>query len=124
MRLCGALSKEGVVKKAMFCLLVTAVVFAGYGVRTAVAQEPQAKPATTQFRWHGNIVRINKDQSNMDVRKGTTEKKIFFDSSTQWTKGKEVLPDMSQFKEGSDVICIGRPGPKGEFLATRVQLQP
>lgn len=113
-------------RRAMFCLLVAAVVFAGYGVRTAVAQEPQAKPATAekQLRWHGNIIRINKDQSNMDVRKGTIEKKIFFDSSTQWTKGKEVLPDMSQFKEGSDVICIGKAGPKGEFQATRVQLQP
>jgi hypothetical protein len=124
MRLCGAWSKEDVVRKAMFCLLVTAVVFAGFGVRTAVAQEPQEKPATTQLRWHGVIVRINRDQSNMDVRKGTIEKKIFFDSSTQWTKGKEVLPDMSQFKEGSDVICIGKPGPKNEFQATRVQLQP
>jgi hypothetical protein len=124
MRLCGAWLKEDIVRKAMFCLLVSAVVFAGYGVRTAVAQEPQAKPATTQLRWHGLIIRINKDQSNMDVRKGTIEKKIFFDSSTQWTKGKEVLPDMSQFKEGSDVICIGKPGPKGEFQATRVQLQP
>jgi hypothetical protein len=126
MPLCGAWSKEEIVRKAMFCLLVTAVVFAGYGVRTAVAQEQPAKPTTAekQLRWHGNIVRINKDQSNMDVRKGTTEKKIFFDSSTQWTKGKEVLPDMTQFKEGSDVICIGKPGPKNTFLATRVQLQP
>jgi hypothetical protein len=112
------------VRRLMLYLLVVVTTLVGYRVRIAVAQEPQAKPATTQLRWHGNIVRINKDQSNMDVRKGTTEKKIFFDSSTQWTKGKEVLPDISQIKEGSDVICIGKPGPKGEFLATRVQLQP
>ena len=113
-------------RRVVFCLLVTSIVFAGYGVRTAVAQEQPAKPATAekQLRWHGIIIRFNKDQSNMDVRKGTVEKKIYFDSSTQWTKGKEVLPDMSQFKEGSDVICIGKAGAKGEFQATRVQLQP
>jgi hypothetical protein len=112
------------VRRLILYLLVAVTTLAGYRVRTAVAQEPQGKPAATELRWHGVIVRINKDQSNMDVRKGTTEKKIFFDSSTQWTKGKEVLPDMSQFKEGSDVICIGKPGPKKEFQATRVQLQP
>ena len=106
-------------------LLVAVIALAGYSARSAVGQEQPAKPATAekQLRWHGVIIRINKDQSNMDVRKGTIEKKIFFDSSTQWTKGKEVLPDMSQFKEGSDVICIGKAGPKGEFQATRVQLQ-
>jgi len=112
-------------RRVVFGLLVASIVFAGYGVRTALAQEQPAKPAAAApLRWHGNIIRINKDQSNMDVRKGTIEKKIYFDSSTQWTKGKEVLPDMSQFKEGSDVICIGKAGPKGEFQATRVQLQP
>jgi hypothetical protein len=114
------------VRRVVLCLLVIVIALAGYRVRTVVAQEQPAKPATAekQLRWHGIIVRINKDQSNMDVRKGTTEKKIFFDSSTQWTKGKEVLPDMGQFKEGSDVICIGKVGAKGEFQATRVQLQP
>ena len=112
--------------KVMLYVLVGAFILAGYGKPIVVAQEQPAKPATAekQLRWHGIIVRINKDQSNMDVRKGTVEKKIYFDSSTQWTKGKEVLPDMSQFKEGSDVICIGKVGAKNEFQATRVQLQP
>jgi hypothetical protein len=114
------------VRRAMPYLLVVVIALAGYSVRTAFTQEQPAKPATAekQLRWHGVIIRINKDQSNMDVRKGTVEKRIYFDSSTQWTKGKEVLPDMSQFKEGSDVICIGKAGSKGEFQATRVQLQP
>ncbi len=113
-------------RRVMLCLLVVALVFAGYSVRTAVAQEKQAKPAAAEkpLRWHGIIIRINKDQSTMDVRKGTIEKRIHFDSSTQWTKGKEMLPDMSEFKEGSDVICIGKADAKREFHATRVQLQP
>ena len=127
MRLAAHGQRRNIVRRAMLYLLVAVIALAGYRVRTAVAQEQPAKPATAekpQLRWHGVIIRINKDQSNMDVRKGTVEKKIYFDSSTQWTKGKEVLPDMSQFKEGSDVICIGKVGAKGEFQATRVQLQP
>ncbi len=113
-------------RRVMLCLLVTAVLFAGYGAQTTVAQEKKEKPAGTEkhLRWHGTVIRINKDQSTLDVRKGNIERKIHFDSSTQWTKGKEVLPDMSQFKEGSDVICIGKADEKGEFHATRVQLQP
>ena len=116
-------------KRVVLCLAVVGVMFAGYGVRTAVAQEKmetKEKAATTekQVRWHGIIVRINKDESSMDVRKGNVERKIYFDSSTQWTKGKEVLSDMSQFKEGSDVICMTKADAKGKLHATRVQLQP
>jgi hypothetical protein len=125
-RVCARGQMEDSVIRVMLCVLVAMIAPAGYGVRTVIGQEQPAKPATAekQLRWHGVIIRINKDQSTMDVRKGTIEKKIHFDSSTQWTKGKEVLPDMSQFKEGSDVICIGKAGEKGEFYATRVQLQP
>jgi len=124
-RLRGARSKEDCVRRVMLYLLVVVIVFAGYGVRAAVGQEQQpAKPATAakQVRWHGIIVRISKDQSTMDVRRGTVERKIHFDSSTQWTKGKEVLPDMSQFKEGADVNCMTTPDAKGELHATRCDL--
>jgi hypothetical protein len=114
------------VRRVSLYLLVCLISLGGYGVGTAVAQEQPAKPAAGErhLRWHGVIVRINKDQSTMDVRKGTVERKIHFDSSTQWTKGKQVLPDMSEFKEGSDVICLVKAGEKGELHATRVQLQP
>jgi Ni/Co efflux regulator RcnB len=116
---------EDVMKRIMLCLLAAAFMLAGYGVKTMAAQEKKEKTAAAekQLRWHGIIVRINKDQSSMDVRKGNIERKIYFDSSTQWTKGKEVLSDMSQYKEGSDVICLGKADAKGEFHATRVDLR-
>ncbi|PYV12998.1 MAG: hypothetical protein DMG21_22175 [Acidobacteria bacterium] len=78
-------------------------------------------------RWHGRIVRVNKDEMTMDVRKGTIPKTIHFDSSTQFVKnaGKKTEPiDMSTLKEGDDVICIGTSDEKGDFRATTVQLQP
>jgi hypothetical protein len=59
----------------------------------------------------------------MDVQKEGVDRRIHFDSSTQWTKGENLLPDMRQLKTGSEVICIGKAGAQGEFWATRVQLQ-
>lgn len=87
-------------------------------------QEKKEKPAATakQARWHGIIVRINTDASTLDVKRGNAERKIHFDSATQWTKGKEVI-EMSQFKEGSDVICLGNFDEKGDFRATRIDLR-
>ncbi|MCJ7502046.1 MAG: cytochrome c maturation protein CcmE, partial [Acidobacteriia bacterium] len=58
----------------------------------------------------------------LDVKRGNSERKIHFDSSTQWTKGKKPI-DMSEFKEGSDVICLGKYDEKDEFHATRIDLR-
>jgi hypothetical protein len=66
--------------------------------------------------------RISKDASTLDVRRGTNEKKIYYDSSTKWTKGTKTI-EMSEFKEGSDVICLGKADEKGEFHATRIDLR-
>jgi curli biogenesis system outer membrane secretion channel CsgG len=112
-------------RKIIFFALVAMFAVAGLMTQGTMAQEekPQ-KPAAAakQERWHGVIVRFNKDQSTMDVRKGTMEKRIHYDSSTQWTQGTKVI-DMSAFKEGSDVICLGKFDEKREFLATRVDLR-
>jgi hypothetical protein len=66
---------------------------------------------------------MDKDASTMDVRKGSIEKKIHFDSSTKWTEGTKPA-DMSKFKEGSDVICLGT-YEKGSVVmnATRIDLR-
>ena len=58
----------------------------------------------------------------MDVRRRTgVEKKVYFDSSTKWTEGKKII-DKSEFKEGTDVICLGKYDEKGELHATQVNL--
>ena len=79
-----------------------------------------------QLRWHGELVRRDKDNSSLTVRKGTTERTIYVDSSTRWTKsqGKKV-EDITEadVPDGSDVICIGKEE-DGKFMATRVDLRP
>jgi hypothetical protein len=114
-------------RRAILYVLVAVFAFAGYGTRVAIAQEQQAKPATKdELRWHGTIVRWSKDQSTLDVRKGTVTKTIHYASSTQWTQtaGGKVKPaEMSAFTEGSDVICIGKADEKGNFIATQIDLR-
>jgi cytochrome c-type biogenesis protein CcmE len=111
-------------KRILVVVLLGILVTMGFVVTTSVAQEKKEKPAVAakEVRWHGMVVRFNKDASTLDVRKGTNEKKIYYDSSTTWTK-REKTVEMSEVKEGSDVICLGKYNEKGEFHATRIDLR-
>jgi Ni/Co efflux regulator RcnB len=105
-------------------VILLAAVFAAAGLTTqkATAQEKQEKKtaaAAKQARWHGRIVRMNKDQSTLDVRRQHIEKTISYDSSTKWTEGTKAV-EMSEFKETDDVICLGTYDEKGKFHATRI----
>jgi len=87
-------------------------------------KEPAAKKET---KWQGHVVRIYKDQSQMDIRGGVNTRaedlrKIAYDSSTQWTKlGKPGEQD--EIKEGSFVIVLGQVDDKGVLHATRIDLR-
>lgn len=85
---------------------------------------PAAKKAT---KWQGNVVRIYKDLSQMDIRsdksaESATLKKVAYDSSTEWTKlGKPGQQD--DIKEGSFVIILGQVDDKGVLHAKRIDLR-
>jgi len=111
-------------KKTLILVLLAVFATIGFAAQTVKAQEKKEKPAVDvkEVRWHGTLLRFSKDTSSIDVRKGTIEKKIYYDSSTKWTKeGKTV--EMSEFKEGSDVICLGKYDEKGDFRATRIDFR-
>jgi hypothetical protein len=115
-----------------FSVIVLTLVFLGVAFSQATPakddrQDKMAAAGAKESRWQGHIVRINKDQSSMSVRGGrgnmeSTEKQIFYDSSTQWTKqGKPA--EQSEFKEGSFVIVLGHADDKGVFHASRIDLR-
>jgi hypothetical protein len=111
-------------RRAMLCVLVALFAFTGYGYRVGVAQETKPAVPKNQLRWHGTIVRWSKDQSTLDVRKGTVTKTIHVDSSTKWTQAQGKQPaEMTAFTEGSDVICLGKADEKGSFIATQIDLR-
>jgi len=113
------------VRKTMVYLLLAMLAVAAYSVRATIALESQSTKAAApkQGRWHGVIIRWVKDTSTVTVRKGNNDRQIHYDTSTKWTQGTKGA-EVSDFKEGSDVICIGTFDEKGRFIATRIDLQP
>jgi hypothetical protein len=93
----------------------------------AAAENKAAPAAKKETRWQGHVVRIYKDESQMDIRGGATAhaadvRKIAYDNSTQWTKlGKPGQQD--EVKEGSFVIVLGQVDDKGTLHATRIDLR-
>ena len=89
--------------------------------------EGKADKAAKQARWEGIVIRTNKDQSTITVRKAgsSVEREIHYDSSTKFTAqehgSKKVNSiDASQIKEEDRVICLGTYDPKVNFHATLI----
>ena len=84
-----------------------------------------AEGGGTRDRWEGIVVRSNKDESSLTVRKrgSTVEKIIRYDSSTQWTSqehGSKKINNIeaSQLKDNDHVIVLGKYDAKGVLHAT------
>jgi len=92
----------------------------------AAAEKKAAPAAKKETKWQGHVVRIYKDESQMDIRGGAAPsqdlRKIAYDKSTEWTKrGKPGQQD--EVKEGSFVIVLGQVDDKGTLHATRIDLR-
>jgi hypothetical protein len=112
-------------KRILTLVLLGVFAAIGFAAQTVTAQQKKEKPAVAakEERWHGTLIRVNKDASTLDVRRGTHERTISYDSSTKWTMGKKVI-EMSELKENAHVLCVGTVDEKGVFHATRVDLRP
>lgn len=104
-------------KRALVVSVVALFVVAGL----ATAAQKKAGPK----RWEGTIVRSDKDQMTVTVRRGGTniEKVVHYTADTKWThqvKGKVEPIEMSEVKDGDRVICLGSYDDKGEFHADRI----
>ncbi len=110
-------------KKVSMMTLVALFAVIGLAVRPAAAQEKKETKASAgqQARWHGQIVRSDKDHSTLTVRRRgqNVEKVIHYDGSTKWTMGTKTI-EMSEVKDGDEVICLGKYNDKKEFVATRI----
>jgi len=108
------------------------LVFAGsiFVALPAATQEATEKKDTSaakkETQWQGHVVRVNKDQSTMEIRGGSAPsndlRKVAYESSTQWTKqGKPGQQD--EVKQGSFVILLGHVDDSGVLHATRIDLR-
>lgn len=112
-------------KKVIVILLFAMFAVVGLTYHNAVAngQEKEAK-ALKQMRCSGHIVRMDTENSFIDVRnpQGAVQR-VYWDSATVWSKMNKPVSDHSEFKEEVRVICIGKAGEKGKFMATRIDLR-
>lgn len=124
--------------KKLLTLLFTSVlafslsmaVFAQEASKEEAKEAPahaKAEKTAKQARYEGIVVRSNKDESTLTVRKmgSTNQTTVHYDSSTQWTHqehgSKNVVNiDPSQVKDNDRVICLGTYDQKGTFHATLV----
>jgi hypothetical protein len=113
----------------LLSLVLAGTVFAAMPAsgRLAASQAKAAPAAEKETKWQGHVVRINKDESQMDIRGGVSGnsddvRKVAYDSSTQWTKGGKP-GQQDEVKEGSFVIVLGKVDDKGVLHATRVDLR-
>jgi len=110
----------------LLSLVLAGAVFAAMPASARqAASETKAAPAAKETKAQGNVVRIYKDESQMDIRGTTpsgTVRKVAYDSSTQWTKGGKP-GQQDEVKEGSFVIVLGTVDDKGVLHATRVDLR-
>ena len=112
----------------LLSLVLAGAVFAATPANSRQAETKTAPAAKKQAKWQGTVVRINKDQSQIDLRaSGTnqpknTTRKIAYSSSTEWTKqGKPGQQD--DIKEGSFIIALGQVDSNGVLQATRIDLR-
>jgi len=97
------------------------------GANQDAAEKKKATAAKKETKWQGNVVRIYKDLSQMDIRDAKTTtadhlKKVAYDSSTEWTNlGKPGKQD--EVKEGSFVILLGHVDGDGVLHAKRIDLR-
>jgi hypothetical protein len=107
-------------RKVLASLLVVLFVVVGLA-----AQEKAAGEKKKEVRWHGTIIRSDKEASTLTVRQrgGTIERVVHYTSATQWTKRNKPGGDPSEFKDGSRVICLGNYDEQKNFVATRIDLR-
>jgi hypothetical protein len=113
---------------ALLAFALTAAVLNGTpaGARQAAADQSTMKPAAKETKWQGHIVRINKDNSMIDIHGGAAPsdvaRKVAYDSSTEWTKlGKPSKQD--EVTNDAFIIILGNVDDKGVMHATRIDLR-
>lgn len=113
----------------LLSLVLAGAVFAVMpaGANQDAAENKKAMAAKKETKWQGNVVRIYKDESQMDIRDAKSAstanlKKVAYDDKTEWTKlGKPGKQE--DVKEESFVIVLGHVDDKGVLHATRIDLR-
>jgi Ni/Co efflux regulator RcnB len=114
-------------KRIVVLLLVLALAALSATAQKAGEQKVKKEKkaaAAKEDRWHGLIVRSNPANNTMTVRRGTIEKTVVWEAATKFTKDGSKPAEVKEFKDGSDVIVLGKYDEKARLVATRIDLRP
>jgi Ni/Co efflux regulator RcnB len=111
----------------LLSLVLAGAVFTATPISANQAATENKETAKKETKWQGHVVRINTEESQMDIRGGVSGRsdevrKVAFDSSTEWTKGGKP-GQKDEVKEGSFVIVLGKVDDKGVLHASRIDLR-
>ena len=116
---------------SVFAFALSTLVFAQDSSKAdegkAAPPQGKAEKAAKQARWEGIVIRTNKDDSTITVRKAgsSIERALHYDASTRFTSQEHASKkvndiDASQIKEEDRVIALGTYDKKGDFHATLI----
>ena len=80
------------VRLNLLSLVFAGLVFAAMpaGATQEAAEKKDAPAAQKETQWQGNVIRVNKDKSTLEIHGGAAPssdlRQVAYDSSTQWTK--------------------------------------
>ena len=116
------------IAKLVVSLVFAGIVIASNPISAGAGQEKKAAQ-TKEAKWQGTVLRVNQDQSTIDIRGGSAganadqTRKIAFSASTQWTKGNKPGGSLSDIKANSFIIAVGKVDNDGVLQATRIDLR-
>lgn len=112
-------------KKVATMLVIMMLASLGALAVLGLAQEKKETGTGTcpkgQVRWHGTIIRSNKDAKTITVQRrgGTVDRVLHYTDDTVWTEMNKAA-QMSDIKDGDDVITCSEAKEKGTLYLTRV----
>jgi hypothetical protein len=112
-------------KKAAAMLVIAIVASLGALSLQGFAQRKKESGTGTcpkgQIRWHGTITRSDKEGKTITVRRrgAEAERVLHYTDDTHWTMMNKP-GEMSDIKEGDDVITCSEAKEKGTLYLTRV----
>jgi len=110
----------------LLCLMLAGTAFNAIPAGARQADQSAMKAAAKETKWQGHVVRIDKDNSMIDIHGGPApskeSRKVAFDGSTEWTKGGKPS-QQDAVTDGAFIIIMGHVDDKGVLHATRVDLR-
>jgi hypothetical protein len=123
-------AKEENMRKWLILLMIMSLGLAVFAAQQQGAEKKGTAAVSQKAqpdRLSGKIIRSSPEKSMLVVqeRKTKAERTVIYSDATLWTKGKGTeKADKKEFKDGVNVICLGKYDENRHFIASQINLPP